>query len=236
MPRRTSRCGTCSRTPPAGWAITSMTSALAMRRWRPTCSAWPACRNGRRLARCFPYNNAGYSLIGRVIEKVTRQPFEAAMQQLVFDPLGMDRAFYFPWDVMLHPFAVGHSASYTEDQAVDVSKPWAIGRAGHPMGGVVTNVTSLLRYARVSHGQRRRHPDAGIASCHAAAAGAIEHRRRVARAEPGASGRGAGAHGRPQRRHQRPNGDLPDVPEGTLRHHAADQLRPRRRFAQPDRG
>jgi CubicO group peptidase (beta-lactamase class C family) len=104
------------------------------------------------LGALFSYNNAGYSLIGRKIEQVTDLPFEAAMQQLVFDPLGLDRAFYFPWDVMVHSFAVGHTSSYTEDQIVDVSKPWAIGRAGHPMGGIVTNVASLLRYARFHMG------------------------------------------------------------------------------------
>lgn len=100
------------------------------------------------LGALFSYNNAGFSLIGRVIEKVTQRSFEDAMQQLVFDPLGLNRAFFFPWDVMLHPFAVGHTASYSDDQPVKVAAPWAIGRAGHPMGGVVTNVVSLLRYAR----------------------------------------------------------------------------------------
>lgn len=104
------------------------------------------------LGALFSYNNAGFSLTGGVIEQVMQQPFEDAMKQLVFDPLGLDRAFYFPWDAMLYPFAVGHTASYSNDQPVKVAKPWAIGRAGHPMGGVVTNVASLLRYARFHMG------------------------------------------------------------------------------------
>jgi CubicO group peptidase (beta-lactamase class C family) len=104
------------------------------------------------LGALFSYNNAGYSLIGRVIEQATQQPFEAAMKQLVFDPLGLDKAFYFPWEVMLHPFAAGHTASYSDDQLVKVATPWEIGRAGHPMGGVVTNIVSLLRYARFHMG------------------------------------------------------------------------------------
>lgn len=104
------------------------------------------------LGALYSYNNAGFALIGRVIEQVTQQPFEDAMQQLIFDPLGLDRAFYFPWDVMLNSFAAGHTASYSDDQPVTVAKPWAIGRAGHSVGGVVTNVGSLLRYARFHMG------------------------------------------------------------------------------------
>jgi CubicO group peptidase (beta-lactamase class C family) len=53
---------------------------------------------------------------------------------------------------MVHRFAVGHQVI---DQRPSVARPWPIGRAGHPVGGVVSTVNDLLKYARfhMSDGQ-----------------------------------------------------------------------------------
>jgi len=40
----------------------------------------------------YAYSNFGYSLLGRVIEKVTGQSYEAAVQKHVFDPIGIKHA------------------------------------------------------------------------------------------------------------------------------------------------
>jgi CubicO group peptidase (beta-lactamase class C family) len=55
------------------------------------------------------YNNAGFSLAGRVIEAVTGKTCEAALKDLVLRPLGLKRSYLFPAHVMLHGFAVGHT-------------------------------------------------------------------------------------------------------------------------------
>lgn len=96
----------------------------------------------------FHYNNAGFNLAGRVIEVVTNQSFESAMQALVFDPLNLKMTFLFPWDAMLHRFVVGHTTPYNPEEPVTVAKPWPIGRASHSAGGVISNVNELMRYAR----------------------------------------------------------------------------------------
>ncbi len=101
------------------------------------------------LGQVFSYNNSGFYLAGRVIEVVTGASFEAAVKELVLDPLGLGMTFFFAEDVITHRFAVGHQ---TENQQVSVARPWAIGRAMHPAGGITCTVKDLLRYARFHMG------------------------------------------------------------------------------------
>ena len=44
----------------------------------------------------FLYSNLGYGALGRIVERVARQPFDAYMREQVFLPLGMTRASYAP--------------------------------------------------------------------------------------------------------------------------------------------
>lgn len=90
------------------------------------------------------YNNAGFYIAGRVIEVLTGKPFERAIKELVLVPLGIEQAYYFPADVMTRRFVVGHGAL---KGAATVLTPWAGPRAGNSVGGITTNVATLLRYA-----------------------------------------------------------------------------------------
>ena len=100
------------------------------------------------LGATYSYNNAGFNLAGRVIEKVTGQSFEDALCELVFEPLGLKHTFLFPWDAMLHRFVAGHISPYDENEPVTIGKPWSLGRSSHPAGGVISSVNELLTYAR----------------------------------------------------------------------------------------
>jgi len=101
------------------------------------------------LGEVWSYNNSGFYLAGRVIEVVTGKTFEAALQEMILDPLGMKKSFFFAHDVMTHRFAVGHQI---EDDQAKVATPWPIGRAAHPAGGLVSTVGDLFRYARFHMG------------------------------------------------------------------------------------
>ncbi len=101
------------------------------------------------LGEVWSYNNAGFNLAGRVVEIVTGQAYEAALQQLILDPLGLKMSFFFSHDVMLHCFVVGHEVVEHQPQ---VARPWPIGRAGHAVGGLVSTVKDLFRYARFHSG------------------------------------------------------------------------------------
>lgn len=97
----------------------------------------------------WSYNNAGFSVAGRVIEQVTGQRFEDAMRELVFEPLGLARCFYDPGHVITHRFVVGHRGTRGEAEVV---RPWPLPRAVYPAGGIICDVHQLLRYARFQMG------------------------------------------------------------------------------------
>ena len=101
------------------------------------------------LGQIWSYCNSGFYVAGRVIEVLTGKPFESAARELVLEPLGMSRSFFFPEEVLSHRFAVGHR---NEDGQTIVARPWALARAASAAGGSF-DVGDLLRYARFHLGQ-----------------------------------------------------------------------------------
>lgn len=99
------------------------------------------------LGELWSYNNAGFSLAGRVIEVVTGLPYETAVHNLVLAPLGMDHSFFFAHQAITHRVAVGHQIIKGQGKP-QVARPWAIPRSSHPAGGIVSTVNDQLRYAR----------------------------------------------------------------------------------------
>jgi CubicO group peptidase (beta-lactamase class C family) len=99
------------------------------------------------LGEVWAYNNAGFYIAGRVVEVLTGKPFETALAELVLDPLGLERSFFFAEDVMTYRFVVGH------DRSGVVARPWAIGRPSAAVGGLVMSARELLRYARLQFGE-----------------------------------------------------------------------------------
>ena len=106
------------------------------------------------LGTIWSYNNTGFNVASRIIEIVTKKPYEQAMQEMLLDPLGLEMTFFYPSDILFtHRFVVGH---YIEKKQLKVARPWAIGRAGNGVGGVVSTVRDLLKYARfhMSNGKK----------------------------------------------------------------------------------
>lgn len=97
------------------------------------------------LGTFWSYNNAGFSLAGYLIEVVTGKTYQAALKELVLDPLGLKNCYFDPGDVIPHRFAVGHNVT-EEDPHVAV--PWPLPRSSYPAGGIACHVKELLRYAR----------------------------------------------------------------------------------------
>jgi CubicO group peptidase (beta-lactamase class C family) len=99
------------------------------------------------LGTVWSYNNAGFYIAGLAIEVIAGMPFEQALKELVLDPLGLERSFFFAEDVLTHRFVVGH------DRSGAVARPWGIGRPAAPAGGLVASVNELLGYARLVFGE-----------------------------------------------------------------------------------
>jgi len=94
----------------------------------------------------WSYNNTGFNIASRIIEVVTNHPYEQAAQGMLFDPLDLNMTFFYPDDRLItHRVAVGHQQFRKK---VKVAEPWAIGRAGNGVGGVISSVRDLLKYGR----------------------------------------------------------------------------------------
>jgi CubicO group peptidase (beta-lactamase class C family) len=106
------------------------------------------------LGKIWSYNNTGFNIASRIIEIVTKKPYEQAVQEMLFDPLKLKMSFFYPSDLFFtHRFVVGHQK--VKDK-VQVARPWAIGRASNGVGGVLSTVRDLLKYARfhMSNGKK----------------------------------------------------------------------------------
>jgi CubicO group peptidase (beta-lactamase class C family) len=93
----------------------------------------------------WSYNNAGFALLGHLIETVTGERYANVLQSQLLEPLGMSHAYLEPTDVMTHRYVVGHSGV---GERASVVHPWHLQRAVGPMGGLISDLHSLLRYAR----------------------------------------------------------------------------------------
>jgi CubicO group peptidase (beta-lactamase class C family) len=90
------------------------------------------------------YNNGAFLLAGRLLEVLTGKPYDAALRQLVLEPLELRETWLNPWDVVHRRMAVGHASQGTDSIP---QLGWLSSRAGAPAGGVASTVGDQLRYA-----------------------------------------------------------------------------------------
>jgi len=96
----------------------------------------------------WSYNNAGFSIAGRVIEAVTGQSINRAMRELVFQPLGLEHAGTTAGDFITQRFAAGHSV---RAGTTALLRPFSAATSV-TAGGVGLCMTDLLAYARFHMG------------------------------------------------------------------------------------
>jgi CubicO group peptidase (beta-lactamase class C family) len=105
------------------------------------------------LGATVSYNNASLSVAGRIIETVTGKAYEAAMKELVFEPLGLNHCYFFPTDIMTRRFVAGHNQA--RDGTITVARPWALPRSSNPAGGISSNAGDQIAWARFHLGDGR---------------------------------------------------------------------------------
>ena len=98
--------------------------------------------------KAWSYNNAGFSIAGRVIEVVTGKPINQAIHDLVFQPLGLEHAGTTSGEFIVQRFAAGHM---TRDGKTTLQRPFAASTSV-TAGGVGLCITDLLAYARFHMG------------------------------------------------------------------------------------
>jgi CubicO group peptidase (beta-lactamase class C family) len=102
----------------------------------------------------YAYSNAGYTLLGAIVEMASGRPYEAYLREKLFAPAGMTRTGYsLPrW----RPGEVAHGYRGGEDWGTATGKAWA--PDGQPWwnlrgnGGIVSTVGDLYRWHRALEG------------------------------------------------------------------------------------
>jgi len=95
----------------------------------------------------WAYCSSGFMLAGRVVEVVMGQPFETAMRQHIFAPLGLDHSFFFAHEAIVYPTAVGHALKTPGGDEHEVRRRYLLSRNVAPAGGIISDADDLLTFA-----------------------------------------------------------------------------------------
>ena len=96
----------------------------------------------------WSYNNAGFSVAGRIIEVVTGQSIHDALRTLVFEPIGLTRSFTRLEDVASFRFSVAHRGAAGRGSVI---RP-LMRSSSVTAGGVSMSLNDMLTYAQFHFG------------------------------------------------------------------------------------
>ncbi|MEY2473801.1 MAG: hypothetical protein QOK28_3130 [Actinomycetota bacterium] len=95
----------------------------------------------------WSYNNAGFSVLGRIIEVVTDQVWDAALRERLLTPAGLDHTATLPEDVLLFRAAAGHLPG--ADGPNTLAKQWMLDRTAGPAGLICATAADVIAFARL---------------------------------------------------------------------------------------
>jgi dipeptidyl aminopeptidase/acylaminoacyl peptidase/CubicO group peptidase (beta-lactamase class C family) len=93
----------------------------------------------------FSYCNAGFVLVGRVIEKLTGKSWDAVLRERLIQPLGLTHTVTLPEEALMLRPAVGHQTVEGETRPAPV---WGLARSLGPAGLIVSSTADVLAFAR----------------------------------------------------------------------------------------
>lgn len=116
----------------------------------------------------FSYNNAGYIVLGLLVERLREKTWEQALVEHIAVPLGLERVSPSPYEAILHRAAVGHVGP-GEDGVPTAAPIWAMARSNEPAGSMLAmTARDLAGFARM-HLSGGTAPDGTVVLSRAAA-------------------------------------------------------------------
>jgi CubicO group peptidase (beta-lactamase class C family) len=104
----------------------------------------------------WSYCNAGFVVLGRIIEIITGGTWDAALRTRLLDPLGVKQTVTLPEEALLHNTAAGHFVAPSLE--ISLAPAWGMARCAAPAGATpCTTVADLLTFAKM-------HADGGTAA------------------------------------------------------------------------
>lgn len=91
----------------------------------------------------FSYNNAGYILLGLIVEAATRQSFAEFVQENIFNKVGMSRSGYFEFDTIPSNTAQGYIDLSDGTWKTNI---YSLPAKGGSDGGAFVNVNDMVEF------------------------------------------------------------------------------------------
>ena len=148
-PRRhqaASPSGTCSPTPAASTATSSPTPAAATTASSSTSTLLADAAQNHPLGATWSYCNSGFSLLGRVIEKLTGKTWDAAMRERLFTPLGLTHTGHAARGG--DPATPPPSATSTRTASRSPRRSWGLPRSLGPAGLITADASPTCSPSR----------------------------------------------------------------------------------------
>ncbi|MBD3915647.1 serine hydrolase domain-containing protein [Nocardioides hwasunensis] len=97
----------------------------------------------------FSYNNAGYCVLGRLVEVVRDTTYDQALREHLIGPLGLRHAAPSVHEAIMHRAAMGHLES-GEEGTLEPAPFWSMARSNSPAGSTLTmSARDLVAFARM---------------------------------------------------------------------------------------
>jgi CubicO group peptidase (beta-lactamase class C family) len=97
----------------------------------------------------WSYNNAGFCVLGRLVEVLRGAPYDACLRERLAKPLGLTHVATSPHEAVLFRTAVGHIQP-AQDAPQEPARIWALSRSNIAAGSMLAmDARSLLAFARM---------------------------------------------------------------------------------------
>jgi CubicO group peptidase (beta-lactamase class C family) len=92
------------------------------------------------------YSNVGYDILGRIIEVVSKQPYDEFLEQHIFEPLGMKDTAFFPPDEKLSRLATLYTLTDSGLTRSPRQFPAPGPKVPGPAGGLISSAEDMLHF------------------------------------------------------------------------------------------
>ena len=97
----------------------------------------------------FSYNNAGYVVLGRIVEVLRGKPFGVVLREHLAGPLGLTRLAVNADEAIMHRAAVGH-LQLAPDADEEPAPTWSLAPSNAPAGSMLSmSAGDLVRFAQM---------------------------------------------------------------------------------------
>ena len=114
-----------------------------LERYVAACADLPQCHP---LGGAFSYCNAGYSILGHIVERLTGQVWDAALRERLLDPAGLHHTWTLPEDALRFRTAMGH---IDRDGRISPAPAWGLPRNCGPAAGLCASAADVAAFAKL---------------------------------------------------------------------------------------